>query len=458
MQITETRPGKVYSPQLNEGPMSQPIGFTEMRALLVEHLRLLWNARRFLAWLVTVALMFGVILGFVFPKQYTSTVRLMPPDNQSNTGMLMTGLLAQGSNGLGALASGLLGMKNSGALFVGILHSRTAEDGLVERFNLKSVYRDKLSEDARRDLEAHTGISEDRKDGIITITVTDGNPKQAAKIANAYVEELDRVLTQVSASAAHKERVFLEDRLQAVKQDLDKAAQDFSQFSSKNGTLDIKEQGKTMMEAAATLQGQLIGAESELKELQQIYAPGNVRVKALKARVSELQQQLDKIGGKVPRDQNALPAANDYPSIRQLPLLGVTYADLYRQTKIQEAVYETLTQEYEIAKVQEAKETPSVKVLDPAEVPERKSSPKRLQIVCMSGFLAFLGGALFVFTKAWWLHLDTADPVKTFGQEIFQSANSRMPWASPNGSRVHAVMNRAWVKMVHREELRDFSD
>src|SRR5271165_1795441 len=161
-------------------------------------------------------------------------------------------------------------------------------------------------------------------------------------------------------------------RLPAVKADLDKASKDFSQFASKSGAIDIKEQGRAMVEAAANLQGQLIAAEASLSGLQQIYTPNNVRVRAAQARVAELRSQLEKLGGKAGGEAIAGgdPASNSdalYPSIRKLPILGVTYANLFRETKIQEAVFEALTQQYEMAKVQEAKETPSVKVLDPAQ-------------------------------------------------------------------------------------------
>src|SRR6185312_14547545 len=121
--------------------------------------------------------------------------------------------------------------------------------------------------------------------------------------------------------------------------------------------------GKAMVDAAAALQGQLIAAQAQLSGLQQIYTDNNVRVRAAEAHVEELQKKLNELGGA--GTQSDLESNNSlYPSIRKLPLLGVTYADLYRQTKIQETVYELLTQQYELAKMQEAKEIPTVKVLD----------------------------------------------------------------------------------------------
>ena len=209
-----------------------------------------------------------------------------------------------------------------------------------------------------------------------------------------------------------------------------------------------------MVDAAATLMGQLVAAESELKGLEEIYTPNNVRVRSVHARIAELRKQLEKMGGKEGTETNNSATASDslYPSIRKLPLLGVTYADLYRRTRIQEAVYETLTQEYELAKVQEVKETPSVKVLDAARVPERKSSPHRLLIMFLCTFLTLAGAAVLVLGKAHWDEVDGQDPRKVFAQEVFQTMNSRMPWAPPNGSRLQAMTHWLWVRLAQRHD------
>ncbi len=424
---------------------------------LVERLRLLWNQRSFLLKAAGVGLIVGVLIAFAIPKEYRATVQLMPPDNQSNSGMLAAALAARvgggaAGSGLGAIAGDLLGIKNSGALFIGILHSRTVADRVVQRFDLQKVYRTRLEEDAREVLAGNTMLSEDRKSGIVTITVSDRDPKRVAAIGQAYVDELNGLVAELSTSAAHRERVFLEERLKQVKQDLDQAAKEMSQFSSKTAAIDIKEQGRAMVEAAAVVQGQMIAAQSELKGLEAIYTSNNVRVRAIQARIAELQHQMDKLGG----SSAALPVQNDasadslYPSIRQLPLLGVTYFDLYRRNKILEVVFETLTQQYELSKVEEAKEIPSVKVLDAAIVPERKSFPPRLLIVLLCGFLAMAGSAFSIFARLRWERVDSADPGKVLAREIFASVNSKMPWATPNGSRAQASTRGFWSRMVGR--------
>jgi capsule polysaccharide export protein KpsE/RkpR len=264
-------------------------------------------------------------------------------------------------------------------------------------------------------------------------------------------------VAELSTSAAHRERIFLEGRLKEVKQQLDLAAHDLSQFSSKTAAIDIKEQGRAMVEAAAVVQGQMIAAESELKGLEAFYTSNNVRVRSVQARIAELQRQLDKLGGSsaaMPTATNNQSDAIDsiYPSIRQLPLLGVTYFDLYRRNKILEVVYETLTQQYELSKVEEAKELPSVKVLDAAIVPERKSFPPRLLLAAMCGFLALAGAILSIFARLRWERVDSADPGKVLAREIFASFNSKMPWATPNGSRSQAMTHSVWTRIVRRHD------
>jgi uncharacterized protein involved in exopolysaccharide biosynthesis len=401
-------------------------------------LRLLWEHGRFLWRAGICALLASTLFAFLVPVSYESVTKLMPPEGQSGSGAGMLAALAgrAGGAGLGGIAGDLLGVKNSGALFVGILGSQTVEDRLVEQFSLRHVYWVSKMEDAREKLAQHTALAEDRKSGIITVAVTDHDPKRAAAIARAYVTELDRLVAEVSTSSARRERIFLEERVNGVKGDLDAAARKFSDFASKNTAIDIPAQGKAMMEAAATLQGQLIAAESELSGLRQMYTSNNVRVRSLEARAHELRRELDKLGG---GDMSGgAKSENDlYPSLRKLPILGVTYADLYRQTKIEETVYELLTEQYELAKVQEAKEIPSVKVLDAAVVPTKKSFPPRMMIVFLGTAVVMSGAVMWVLGNASWEQADAADPRKVFAQEVFRTATARLPWFSPNGRGAH---------------------
>ena len=410
----------------------------------ISSLRVVWDKRRLLARVALVAALVAALGSFLIPNRYTAMARLMPPDQMySGTAMLAAAATSQagaGSN-LGSIAGDLLGLKNSGALFVGILQSRTIGDDLVNKFNLKKVYWDRRLEDARKDLIGYTYIAEDRKSGIITIEVTDRSPQRAAALTAEYIDELDRLVARLNTSSARRERVFLEQRLQEVSRDLESAENGFSQFASKNTAIDIPAQGKAMIEAAATLEGHLIAAETELQSLKQIYADENVRVRATQAEVNEFRRQLNKLGG----TPNPAPAGDGenttslYPSIRQLPLLGVNYADLYRNMKVQESVFETLTREFELAKVEEAKETPSVKVIDPPEIPEKKSSPQRLLLILSAVLVTVSCGCAFLIGEERWKQVDREDPGKQLALEVFHALTLRWPKASTNGHHLAAA-------------------
>jgi len=413
----------------------------------VVYLRLLWEQRRVLSRVVLYGLLASTLIAFLIPIRYESTARLMPPDSNQSGGLAMAAAaISGGAGGMGGIAGEMLGMKSTSDIFVGILSSRTVQDKLIQQFDLKKLYGDRRMEDARKALAGHTGISVDRKSQIITITVVDHDPKRAAAIGQAYVEELNRLVAELSTSSARRERIFLEARLEAVNKDLESAEKEFSQFASKNTAIDIKEQGKAMVEAAAILQGQLIAAESELEGLKQVYTDNNVRVRSVKARVAELKHQLEKLGGK--GEDASAPSGQQqaalYPSIRRLPLLGVTYADLYRRTRVQEAVFESLTKEYELAKVQEVKEIPIVKVLDSPSIPDKKSYPPRLLIMLLGTALAFALATTWVFGKTIWDQTDSIDPRKAFAQEVFSTVKASIPKFAHNGSGDHSGVGKSW--------------
>jgi uncharacterized protein involved in exopolysaccharide biosynthesis len=396
----------------------------EDQYVILRYLRLLWQHRRVFSWAAMSAALASITVALLIPTQFRSVTRLMPPDNQGAPLGALAALTARaGGIGVGGFAGDLLGVKSSGALFVGMLNSDTVREEIIAKFDLQKAYRTPEIEDARNTLAEHTTISEDRKSGIITIEVKDHDPKRAAAICDAYVEQLDRRVEEVSTSSARRERVFLEGRLQAVKADLDAAAKNFSDFASKNSAIDIPAQGKAMVEAAATLQGELIAAQAELSGLQQIYAEQNVRVRSARARVKELQRKLNEIGGQ------GGDATDVYPSIRKLPLLGVTYADLYRQTKVEETIYELLTQQYELAKVEEAKEVPVVKVLDRASVPRRKVFPPRTLLVLVGTLLGMASCFLWIVAKSKWESIELTDPRKMFVTEVLLTIQSRL-WRS----------------------------
>jgi capsule polysaccharide export protein KpsE/RkpR len=415
----------------------------------VARLALLWRERRFLFRCAALGFAASTFFVFLIHVRYTSITQLMPPDQVGAS--LATALSAftkssSGGSDLGTLGTELLGLRTSSDLFIGVLHSRTVEDDLINKFDLRKLYGDRRIEDARKDLTSRTDITSDRKSGIVTIKVTDRSPQRAAAMAKEYVDQLNQIVVTLNTSSAHKERVFLENRLQQVQQDLEAAEKEFSQFASKNTALDVKEQGRAMIGAVAELEGQLISAQTQLEGLRQIYTNENVRVRTLEARIAEYRRQLQKLngnGGAAADDATSQGEAQSdqlYPSIRQLPILGVPWADLYRRTRVEEVVFETLTKQYEIAKVEEAREVPSVKVLDAADVPEKKSFPPRTVFVLLGTFLVFAFSVVWVLAYSRWQETDPDDPGKKLALEVLHSVRTqthgivqRVLWKSRNG-------------------------
>lgn len=406
------------------------------RERVIARLSLLWERRPTLFRFSVMGFVLGVSIALLIPKKFVSTTRLMPPD-QGGSMAMMAALAGKVGDSVGSLSGLLPGMKTTGELFVGVLGSRTVQDDLINKFDLRKEYGVSRWEDARKILAANSGIAEERKNGIITIQVTDHDPRRAAAMADEYVAALNHVVVNLNTSAAHRERVFLEERLSEVKQSLETAERDFSEFASKNGTIDIKEQGRAMVEGAAQLEGELIAAQTQLQGLRQIYTNANVRVRATQARVDELRRQLHKIGGKSESTSGSNDAEKSdtlYPSIRKLPLLGVAFADLYRQTRVEEAVFETLTKQYEVAKVEEAKEVPSIRVLDPPNIPENKSFPPRMIIMLFGTFTGFLLGLAWVFGRETWARWDAKDPGRVLIEEVGSTVRAYLLRVSPNGS------------------------
>ncbi len=414
---------------------------------MIAKLALLWQERRFLFRCAVLGLALSTLFAFLVPVRYTSTTRLMPPD-QAGAGMAsMLAALGKAGGELGALGSDLFGVRTSSDLFVGLVHSRTVQDRLVNKFDLRKVYGVSRLDSARKLLESRTDVSSDRKSGIITIAVSDRSRQRAADMAREYVASLDRVVVTLNVSSAHKERTFLEQRLGQVQQDLETAEKDFGDFASKNTAIDVKEQGKAMIGAAAEVEGQLIAAQTELEGLRQIYNPNNVRVRALRARIDELRRQFQKLGGKAETYGETAPATDDqYPSIRQLPILGVTYADLFRRAKVQEVIFETLTKQYEMAKVEEARETPSVKVLDEGEVPEGKSYPPRLIWMFLGTFMFLIAGIVWLVTNHRWRQIDPQHPGKVLANDVLGTIASKFP----GRGRLRAGVNSTYQSIFRR--------
>ncbi|HZY63799.1 MAG TPA: Wzz/FepE/Etk N-terminal domain-containing protein [Edaphobacter sp.] len=385
---------------------------------------LLWRHRRLLARVTAISLVVSLGIAFLIPKEYKATASIMPPDQQNPGAMMLAALIGRGEFGsLGTLASGLLGGHTTTALFVNLLQSGAVRGALIDRFHLQQVYHTRYRFTTAKRLARRTKISDDKKSGVISIEVEDTDPVRARDMAQAYLDELNRLVNQTSTSAARQERIFIERRLHAVQGDLEQAQLALSEFSSKNSTVDIKEQTRAMVDAGARVQGELLVEQSSLQALRQIYSDDNVRIKEIQARIAALKKDLSQMAGSsAPLPASVSTIADEkgelYPPLRQLPRLAVPYADLYRRVKVEETVFELLTQQYEMARIEEVKDVPVVSVIDAPGIPERKSFPPRLILTLLLTLLAFAVTAGVLLLKEVWASLSPGDARKKLAAEI----------------------------------------
>ena len=384
-----------------------------------ERLALLWQHRLLLRNVAGIAFAVSLGVALLIPKQYTSSVSIMPPNNASASTAMFAALAGRalgGMGGLGGLAGSLLGGNNSAPLFVQLLHSGTICGHIATRFNLQNVYHKRYFVDTLKELDRHVAILDDKKSGVITISVEDRDPVRARNIAAAYIDELNLLLNRTGDSSAHQERIFVGRRLQQTRFDLQRAEESLSDFSSRNGTIDLKEQARAEVSSAAVLQAQVLLAESEISSMRQIYGDGNVRLHAAEARVASLRAQLVRLGG----DSTPLHVAASspgvemnrplYPSLRQLPLLAVPFASRYREVQVQEKLFELLTEQYEMARIAEARDVPVVSVIDYPGVPEKKSFPPRA-LFTLGLWLSFMLATCCVLVlQPHWRAMPRSDP------------------------------------------------
>ena len=361
--------------------------------------------RKFIEYFVGTCFVLSVFVSLLIPKTYVATARVLPP-RENNTGL--ASLLANADDPLSGLANGLLGNQTPAALYVGIMKSRSVADALIEKFKLRNLYDMKYVEDVYSELEERSTIEISKKDQLISVSVKDRDPKRAADMANAYVEMLDKINRNLNITQGKRKRLFLQDRLKEVRSDLGKAEMDLKTFQEKYHLVSIEEQAKVAIEGAAEIKGQIVAAQTELEVLKQFGTERQVEAVMLKAKIEELQKQLDSIEqGRTPGTENssAPPAGNGsnfYIPFNDLPDLGMQLMRLTREAKIQEKLFELLSAQFEMAKIEEARDVDTIQVLDQAVAPEKKNSPKRIRIVLVTTFLSFVVALLAVFAKKYY--------------------------------------------------------
>ena len=301
----------------------------------------------------------------------------------------MVGMMNALSGGMASLAGDLLGKGTTADLYVGILNSRTVKDTIIDRFKLMEVYEQKYRLDTYKVLEAKAAIAAGKKDGIISITVEDKDPKLATDLANAFVEELGKLTVKLSIAGAGQNRGYLEERLAKAKIDLDRTEEMLKIFQSKNNALDVPEQAKAAILGVAQLKAQLVVQEVQLAGMRSRFTDTTQEVKDLKASITNLRSQIAKVEGN--------ERGSSIPAMGSVPELGQKYVRLMREFKVQESIFEVLTKQHEMAKMSEAKDVVGMQIIQKATTPDKKVKPKRSMIVLATTFAAGFGAVLCAF-------------------------------------------------------------
>src|SRR5271165_5976526 len=351
--------------------------------------------------LVTLAVaVLATIVVFFLPKMYTATTTILPPQQKQSSLNSMLGQIGA----LAGLGASDLGLKNPADLFVAMLTSRTIEDTLINRFDLRKVYGVKRYQDARKKLERHSEVVA-TKEGLISISVSDHEPRRAADMANAYVDELHNLNQNLAITEAAQRRLFYEQQLKAEQNELSAAELALKQVQEKSGLLQPDAQGKTIIASIADLRAQVASHEVQLQTMRSYATPNNPDLKRAETELAGLRGELAKL------ERNSAPLGNGNIGIptRQLPQVEFEYIRRARELHYHEALYEFLGKQLEAARIDEGQNAILVQVVDRAVEPERKSSPRRMVIVLVSAAIAFVLACLGVlFMEA--LHRKQQDP------------------------------------------------
>jgi len=394
------------TPNNNQQDMTTPDWNNEDEINLLDLLLVILKRKRMIFTILSAVIVLSVIVSLISPKSYIATARILPPQK---SGSSMSGLLSQVGGTLGSLASGIIGKESTSDVYVGILESRTVADNLIKEYDLMELYETKYMADTYRALSEMSAFDVDNKSQIISISVEDRDPQMAAKIANSYVEELDIINRTVNITEGQRKRIFLEKRLQTVKEDLIKAEMDLKAFQEEYKLVSIDEQARVAIEGAAEIKAQIIAAQTQLEVLKDFGTEKQNEALMLKARIAELQKQLARIeSGSNDKDNDDF-----YIPFSELPDLGMRLARLTREFKIQENVFELLTSQHELAKIEEAKDVNTIQVLDEAVPPDKKAKPKRRIIVILSTFVALFFSVFLAF------FLEFVEKVRTEDKERY---------------------------------------
>lgn len=364
---------------------------------------LVWigEGKRVIATVTIMIAILSIAVALVLPKIYTARATLLAPGSQQQSGSAAA-LAALGS--LGGLAGATA--KTPDELYVALLKSDSVLRRLDEKFDLKARYRVPSYEALRKAVISRIRVTSDKKSGLIAVDVDDEDPKFAAELANTHASEVTRVLARLAVSEAQLRRVFFEKQLNDTKEHLIKAEQDLRQVQEKSGVIVLDKQAEALIAGAAQVRALIAEREVQLKVLRTAATDQNPDVIRLNSELAALRSELARMES---TQGGSTGSAVDMP-VGKLPEAGIAYVRARRELKVQETLLESMIRQFETAKLDEAKEGPTLQVVDVALPPDRKSKPSRVLIVLGSTFAALLLSTGFVVVRRYNAWSRTNDP------------------------------------------------
>jgi tyrosine-protein kinase Etk/Wzc len=375
---------------------------------LVKYISVVVKWRRLIFWNSLILTTLAVGVSFILPQRFTATAQLLPPSEENDV-FGLSGVLGSSVGGrLGRLRSGVLGGSTASDIMVGILASRTVTQGVAERCSVAAYYKigPEKVEEAVKQLREMTKVSSS-DEGIVRITVEAKTRQLAANIANMYVVELDSFLRQSNISRGHNMRVFIERRLAQIDSSLSVARDSLRSFQQQYKVVSVDDETKAAVDAYAAMKSELSAKEAMLEGTRSVTSDDNPYATSLQREVSGLQQQLGKLERGGP---SAGFGVGFGVSFERLPAVSAEFARRYLASRIQEESYATLYQQYEYARILEARDTPSLTVLDYAVPPVRRSSPRRSLIVAVVLLFSLAAGVAFVLISEYFGFVRAARP------------------------------------------------
>ncbi|MFO7891892.1 MAG: Wzz/FepE/Etk N-terminal domain-containing protein [bacterium] len=364
------------------------------------------------------------IISLIIPKWYKATTTIMPPSEQTTSLGGLSSIMNKlpvGNLGMG----NILGFSEQTSRFIAMLESRTIMESVIDEFNLMEKYKQKNIEETIEELRNHVSIKVE-EEGTITVGVEAGTPylstkktdnearNRAKNMTNFFIEELDRINKRMKTSQAHNKRIFIEKRYEQNLKDLKSAEDSLKKFQQRYGVISLPEQTEATISAASELKAQIITKEVELEALSEYFGKSHSETQKVKSTLKALKNKYTELkkGDFDKTIKQNIQKQELFLTLQHLPELGLRFVRLYREVKIQENIQEFLLPVYEEAKIEEARDTPTVQVLDKAAIPIKRHKPQRSLLVLFLGFCSLLLSIIAVFIIENIASLKRNDPEK----------------------------------------------